>query len=287
MEPSSLIFVALAVAWAVYLGPKLFAHHDEGLRSRTVSTFSRSLRVLARREASAKGTTNLVRQAPREPKRGTQPGPTKGRPSEEPVYVEVAPRLTPNQIRARRAIAKRATRRRRNVLALLLLAIAAVVVLAVMEIVDRIWVGAPVVLLLAWLVTCRVMVRKERSVATVRVPAVSAGEPLPAYEIDEQTGEIRAVYDEPAAESVDHGAEAAAAAAGRWDPVEPPLPTYVSKPAAPRRTVRTIDLDSTGVWSSGRNASDSALAREAEQAERTAKREAKHDVERARRASGS
>jgi len=46
-----------------------------------------------------------------------------------------------------------------------------------------------------------------------------------------------------------------------------PLPTYVSKTMAPR-SVSTIDLDSTGVWSSGRSASDSALAREAESADR-------------------
>ena len=49
------------------------------------------------------------------------------------------------------------------------------------------------------------------------------------------------------------------------------LPTYVSKPAAARRTVRTIDLDSTGVWSSGRSESDSALAREADEADRVAR----------------
>ena len=47
------------------------------------------------------------------------------------------------------------------------------------------------------------------------------------------------------------------------------LPTYVSKPTA-RRTVRTIDLDATGVWSSGRSESDSAIAREADAAEREA-----------------
>ena len=51
-----------------------------------------------------------------------------------------------------------------------------------------------------------------------------------------------------------------------WDPVSVPLPTYVSKPVAPR-SVSTIDLDSTGVWSSGRSESDSALAREADAAQ--------------------
>ena len=55
-----------------------------------------------------------------------------------------------------------------------------------------------------------------------------------------------------------------------WDPLPVTLPTYVSKPAAARRTVRTIDLDATGVWSSGRSESDSALAREADEADRAA-----------------
>ena len=64
------------------------------------------------------------------------------------------------------------------------------------------------------------------------------------------------------------------------------LPTYVNKPAAARRTVSTIDLDSTGVWSSGRNDEDSALARSAEQSERTA-READESEREARRASGA
>ena len=63
----------------------------------------------------------------------------------------------------------------------------------------------------------------------------------------------------------------AADAEGLWDPVPVTLPTYVSKPAA-RRSVRTIDLDSTGVWTSGRSEADSALAREAEAADRARRR---------------
>ena len=49
-----------------------------------------------------------------------------------------------------------------------------------------------------------------------------------------------------------------------WDPVPVTLPTYVSKPAATRRTVRTIDLDDTGVWTSGRTDADAQIAREAD-----------------------
>ena len=55
-----------------------------------------------------------------------------------------------------------------------------------------------------------------------------------------------------------------------WDPVPVTLPTYVDKAEA-SRSVRTIDLDSTGVWSSGRSESDSRIAREADEAAREAK----------------
>jgi hypothetical protein len=48
-----------------------------------------------------------------------------------------------------------------------------------------------------------------------------------------------------------------------WELVPVTLPTYVSKPAA-RRQVGTLDLDSTGVWTSGRTAADSALAQQAD-----------------------
>ncbi|UMG93724.1 hypothetical protein [Nocardioides sp. TF02-7] len=68
---------------------------------------------------------------------------------------------------------------------------------------------------------------------------------------------------------------------GGWEPVPVTLPTYVAKAPA-GRSVRTIDLDATGVWSSGRNASDSALAREAEQ-----QRAAQADSAEQRRVSGA
>jgi hypothetical protein len=58
-----------------------------------------------------------------------------------------------------------------------------------------------------------------------------------------------------------------------WDPVPVTLPTYVSKPAAARRSVRTIDLEGTGVWTSGRTDADAQLAREAEQADRAARQQ--------------
>ena len=52
---------------------------------------------------------------------------------------------------------------------------------------------------------------------------------------------------------------------GLWDPLPVTLPTYVNKARA-RRTVRTIELtaSATGITSSGHDAADSALAREAD-----------------------
>lgn len=38
---------------------------------------------------------------------------------------------------------------------------------------------------------------------------------------------------------------------GRWDPVEVPMPLYLSKAKAPR-SVRTVELGSPGTWTSGR-----------------------------------
>jgi hypothetical protein len=79
---------------------------------------------------------------------------------------------------------------------------------------------------------------------------------------------------QPLAEQPAPAQSPAATEPGLWDPVPVTLPTYVSKPPA-RRTVRTIDLDSTGVWTSGRTEADSALAREAEAADRVRRRTAR------------
>ena len=93
MDLSALIFVALAVAWAVYLVPKALRHHDDVARSRSVDRFSHTMRVLARREPVDTRSARLV---------------TPGRPAAEAVPVQTpveAPAeapvvLTPAQLRA-------------------------------------------------------------------------------------------------------------------------------------------------------------------------------------------
>jgi hypothetical protein len=243
VDLSALIFVALAVAWAVYLIPKALKHHEEAQERRNVEGFSRTMRVLARREPVDARTAALVVERDKAP--------------------EVAPVVS-------RAAAARAAKRRLRVVLLILTANAAVAGTAYFGVVAWVYQAVPAGLLVAWLIACRLMVKKERAVAPAwRRPAPAPASGAESAAAGPDTGEIATV---PAAErDLDS-----------WDPVPVTLPTYVDKEAA-ARSVRTIDLDSTGVWSSGRNESDSKLVREADEAARAAK---EADAEE-RRAAGS
>ncbi|MGI8645170.1 MAG: divisome protein SepX/GlpR [Nocardioides sp.] len=255
MELSGLIFVALAVAWAAYLIPKALQHHDEVVRSRSVDRFSHRMRVLARREPVNGRNARLVV--------------TPGRAAAPPVVVRKGPPAPMTRSHCQ-AVAN-ATRRRRRVLGLILLATASVVGVAAFDIIGWWYVALPVGVLAAWLVTCRVMVRTERGLGRpswIPVPVVddeqTSAASYDAGSVLEDTMATPVVVDVP----IDPES---------WDPLPVTLPTYVSKPAAGRRTVRTIDLDSTGVWSSGRSEVDSALAREADDADRAARARRRQD----------
>jgi len=231
---SGLIFVALAVAWAAYLIPKALRHHDDAVRGRSIDRFSHSMRVLARREPVSARTARLV---------VTPARPRSGPPAPSPEQQDVV----------RRTAAHRATRRRRRVLGLLLLALVGVVSAAALGRLGWTYAAIPGGLLVAWLVACRLMVRRER-----------AWQPTAYSEVvDDVVDEVRDSQT-PAATTTD--ASSPPRDPKLWDPVPVTLPTYVSKPPA-RRSVRTIDLDATGVWTSGRTEADSALAREADAAE--------------------
>lgn len=289
MDLSALIFVALAVAWAVYLVPKALKHHDDVVRSRSVDRFSQTMRVLARREPVTRRSARLVVT----PGRASAPPVVVTKASSASVGSEPAPGLdaappaaslnasalppvrTPAQ---RRAAANRAARRRRRVLVALLGALAAVGVLSIAGLLGPAYLGVPGALLVAWLVACRLMVRRETGLSgpLARIPAVpveddGAEAEAPTDDTEDTADAAEDVADdEPQTEEVPvvQPQVAAEAPAGGWDPVPMTLPTYVTKPAATRRTVRTIDLDSTGVWTSGRTEIDAALAREGDQADR-------------------
>ena len=286
MDLSALIFVALAVAWAVYLIPKALKHHDEVVRSRSVEKFSHTMRILARREPVDRRNARLVVAPIRAVLR--PPVETKAHAPVEPVPAP-ATRAARTPLATERASARRAAKRRRNVLALIVLANAVVVGLAAAAVITWALVAAPAGVLLAWLVACRVSVRAERRQRDARA-AIEIGYP-PHIEEEQAddvdlTGEMPVTPPQPRVPAApvapieDEPVEAPAV--GGWDMVPTTLPTYVGKPAAQRRTVSTIDLDSTGVWSSGRNDEDSALARSAEQSAKAVR-----EAGETRRASGA
>jgi hypothetical protein len=151
----------------------------------------------------------------------------------------------------------------------------------------RWWYAAiPGALLVAWLVACRLMVKRERNVAT---PAVTPAETTSASPAA-TTAVRRESADGSGVDEADLIAGAETESIPRavvdpvpsadptlWDPVPVTLPTYVSKPPAVRRTVRFIDLESTGVWTSGRSEAESRIAREAEEDEKAERSEPGQD----------
>lgn len=288
MDPSALIFVALAVAWCAYLLPTAMKHRDEVQRTRSVERFSHRMRVLARRVPTSSRDARLV-VTPNRPKSRpvveTKPAPRPADRVNSPVSSPIpSPEASPTMVAARRKAAAAATRRRRNVLSVILLGLVVVTGLSLGGLFSPWWITAPGAVLVAWLVACRVMVKSEnratdrllgpartsqarrdtRNEETVAMAAVG-GDPLPA---DPADAEETPADDDPS----------------RWDMVPVTLPTYVSKPAAQRRTVQTIDLESTGVWTSGRTEIDAALARAADE-ERKSTGAAKTESE--RRATGT
>lgn len=274
MELSGLIFVALALLWAVVLIPKALKHHDEVAKTRSVDQVSDSGRVLARREAVNERESRLV-----VPARAPEPKPA-------PV---VPPQRVPDsgvRLAAHRTAAKAAAKRRRRIVVVLLLAAAVVGALAGTGVLLP-WAPAiPAGVTVGFLVLARVLVRREHAkwdaaVRDVRRPAepapVEAAEETPVEKVvigpvvetrmapPIVTGlDQTSSYDVALLAEAEAEARASASADGStlWDPLPVTLPTYVSKPRA-TRSVRTIDLADPRVSSSGRDAADSALVAEA------------------------
>ena len=240
MNASSLIFVALLAAWGVYLVPKLREQQAPTASSgRMGEAFSKTVRVLARRDAVA-GAQRLITDATDYLKPAT--------------VTPIAAARKPLSPAVRREIARRAARRRRRVLIALTLLLIIIGGLAEWHVLPLWSLISPVALIAAWLFACRRMVLKERPVSILRpVNAETDPEAVSVTSqvelaLEEDGAPVEAITPDPT---------------GSWTPVAVPLPGYVDQPVAPR-SVRTIDLDGTGVWSAGHNEADSALAREAE-----------------------
>jgi hypothetical protein len=263
VELSGLIFVALALVWAVVLIPKALRHHDVVAMTRAVDDVSDGVRVVARRLA-----------------------PQPVQPVDETPATPVAPAAS-----RRVSAAKVAARRRRRIFAVLLLADLAVGAAAALGVLLP-WAPAiPVVLTVAFLVVARISVRRARTrrsrsgaaqhleptpVPTQAVmPEVEAPEssPLDVHPAEaapraEPAPAVISGLDETSAIAIlgpvleDSTGPETAPTGSVWDPLPVTLPTYVTKARA-ARSVRTIDLGSPGVSSSGHDAAASALVAEA------------------------
>jgi hypothetical protein len=294
VDLSGIIFVVLAVAWAVYLIPKALKHHDEVARTRSIDRFSTAMRVLARREPVSRRDSRLVVTPPRpaDSTRMVVPTPSTARPRPS--------------VAARRAAARAAARRRRRILSFLLVVEGAVTTLAALALVPWWSVAVPVALTVLYLVLCRTQVRRENEASwTQDPPRPEAAEVVPRRAIRVDTAyvgssagrDFEEITPDEDTVALSAAAVAAGAAAGSlaeadaaavhaeqvqavavtvptedggslWDPLPVTLPTYVGKEKA-ARTVRTINLGEPGAWTSGRSDADSRLVEEAVAVEET------------------
>ena len=270
MDLSAIIFVVLALAWAVYLIPKALKHHDEMASDRLVEGHSDKVRILSRKGKGGRVEVEV---------------------EVEVETVDTVERTVPAPAPARSAAGKAAQRRRR-VLALLLLALAGVWAFTWFAYLP-IWAPAvPGALVVAWLVVARLSVRRQqarrRTTAPAAVRAVEVFQPViePAFEHADQTDVlIDQLTDEDTTGIAREDIEAALADDGSlWDPLPMTLPTYVNKARA-RRTVRTIEL--TGINSSGHDQADTTLAREAEESARESAQAAASTQAAQRKAAGA
>ena len=247
MDLSAIIFVVLALAWAVYLIPKALKHHDELASDRLVEGHSDKVRILARKRRTV--VTETVETL-------------------EPA-VEVSAQLedAPAPTRTTRAAARKAAQRRRRVLGVLVVAFIVVWTLTWFAYLPFMTPAIPGALVVAWLVIARLSVRKrqQRRRTTTVVVAPPAVEPEPGRAAPPAPSTSRDMVDLLADEDLTGSSrrevEAVLADDGSlWDPLPMTLPTYVNKARA-RRTVRTIEL--TGINSSGHDQADTALAHDA------------------------
>lgn len=246
------MIIAFVVAvWAAYFVPLMLRRYDEHSKNAAVETSGSQSRVISR--PTAKPTAAATEATS---------------PVVEPVAEKVA---TPPARTLDRPAARLAARRRRRTLLTLLTATAVVGGLAGASVIAPFWVAAPVALVVAWLVACRIQVRGELGLTRVKTPKQPKAEKKKAASTaddEEQTivvsgqiedinpGRKNLMEDVPlevnalddqiviAVPSVSTTGEAL------WDPLPVTLPTYVTKPRA-GRTVRTIDFGQAGAWTSG------------------------------------
>jgi len=246
------IYAVLVVMWAAYFIPRWLRRHEELSEARSVERFSRAMRILSRREPTPDRRYVVMPPRPADPARASRvPRPHDGG---RRTYVSPTAR--------RRAL------RRRRVLALLLLTF--ITAAAATPLSPLPW-WTPLLALagvVGWLVHCRLQARSRTVVSRTRQAARTRSRSrLMRFDaLDRLMAVRRELAEERAAEEArwqeaeeamrrERAAEAAreGAAVDGWTPAPVPLPTYVTKPAAPR-PAPTIDLTNPGAWTAAQAA---------------------------------
>jgi len=255
---SGLIIAFVVAVWAAYFVPLVLRRYDEASKNASVETTGALSRVIARPAFAVEEVIEPVI----DPVETTSPGRTTRTPD--------------------RPAARLAAKRRRRTFLTLLFSLAVVGGVSGAGVIAIYWIAAPAALVVAWLVACRIQVRRELGIARVKAPKQPKAPKAPkkAKAAKARTAAAKAVKDEedtvvvsgqfedinPARkhQMEDVPLEATAlddqlviavpsvstTGEALWDPLPVTLPTYVTKPRA-GRTVRTIDFGQAGAWTSG------------------------------------
>jgi hypothetical protein len=261
---SGLLYAGLIVIWGVYFIPRWLRRHDELSEARSIAKFDNAMRILSRREA-----TPDKRYVVMPPRSAEHRSPSRTR---RPASRTSRPVTTVSSV----------TFRRRRILAGLLLVTLVVGLLAPLSAVP--W-WAPVVavtLTLVYLVHCRLQARSRHEVSRTRAAVQKRSmSRLMRFDAIERLMTVRRELAEERAEEERRWQEAEAAEArlreeeerrrveaeAGWNPVPVPLPTYVSKPVAPR-AASSIDLGDPSTWSTTRTeVSEPTVPAQAQQVE--------------------
>jgi hypothetical protein len=222
------IFAAIAIAWLAYLVPHFVRRRDEEPASESdpSSRFSDSVRIVRN------GTAPLLDQDLEEIK----------------TYEVSTPQTRQAAIKDLRRLEWLAAARRRRVLLALMAVLSAVIGVCAAHLIPWWSVTIPGGLLLIFVVVARISVHLMHKNLDKRFEAISLGS-------SEKTVFLGVKQVSRRGETVPSKkakAEPVEKPGALWDPVPITIPTYVSKPLAPR-TVRTIDLSAPSVTSSTRH----------------------------------
>ncbi len=258
-----MIFAVVVIVWVAYVVPLLLRRYDEASSATSLASFSSLSRVIARPRRSADSSSSRPEK-----------------PADAPVAEKATePEKAPRPVN--RAAAKLAARRRRRVLITLLVTLVVVAGLGLGGVIGQAWTAIPVGLLTAWLVACRIQVRGELGLPSLRLPKMPrVSGRLSRSSTGSSTKRGGTAADEEATIVVSHQFEdvepdrprtmektplevnaldeqlqiavpsVADTGEALWDPLPVTLPTYVTKPRV-GRTVRTIDFAQSGTWTSG------------------------------------